>query len=75
MEKTGERYGAARRVLIEQSSTEGEREWASEPEMADDTLREATARGWTSGATSSTPGPGMPKVTPPSPRMSARSTG
>ena len=46
MEKTGERYGAARRVLIDQSSTEGGRIWASEPEMADDTLREATGRGW-----------------------------
>jgi len=46
MEKTGERYGAARRVLIEQSSPSGERQWASEPEMADDTLREATGRGW-----------------------------
>src|SRR5688572_404937 len=46
MEKTGERYGAARRVLIEKSSVEVERKWASEPEMADDTLREATGRGW-----------------------------
>ena len=46
MDKTGERYGAAHRVLIEQSSVEGERKWASEPEMADDTLREATGRGW-----------------------------
>ena len=46
MEKTGERYGAARRVLIEQSSSSGERQWASEPEMADDTLQEATGRGW-----------------------------
>ena len=46
MEKTGERYGAARRVLIEQSTTTEPRPWASEPEMADDTLREATGRGW-----------------------------
>jgi hypothetical protein len=46
MEKTGERYGAARRVLIDQSSSSGERQWASEPEMADVTLREATGRGW-----------------------------
>ena len=45
MEKTGERYGAARRVLIEQSSS-GKRQWASEPEMAEDTLREATGHGW-----------------------------
>jgi hypothetical protein len=46
MEKTGERYGAARRVLVEQSSASGKRQWASEPEMAEDTLREATGRGW-----------------------------
>ena len=46
MEKTGERYGAARRALIEQSSSPGKRQWASEPEMAEDTLREATGRGW-----------------------------
>lgn len=46
MEKTGERYGAARRVLIERASNEGQREWASEPEMADKPLREATGRGW-----------------------------
>lgn len=46
MEKTGERYGAARRALIEKSETPGRRQWVSEPEMADDTLREATGRGW-----------------------------
>ncbi|HEU5113193.1 MAG TPA: hypothetical protein VFU96_07720, partial [Acidimicrobiia bacterium] len=46
MEKTGERYGAARRVLIEQSTTTEPRPWASEPEMTDDTLRGATGRGW-----------------------------
>jgi hypothetical protein len=45
MEKTGERYGASRRVLIEASATK-QRQWASEPEMADETLREATGRGW-----------------------------
>jgi hypothetical protein len=36
----------ARRALIERSSTPEQRQWASEPEMADDTLREATGRGW-----------------------------
>jgi hypothetical protein len=46
MEKTGERYGAARRALIEKSDTRSGREWVSEPEMAEDTLREATGRGW-----------------------------
>jgi hypothetical protein len=46
MENTGERYGAARRALIEKSEIQDEREWVSEPEMAEDTLREATVRGW-----------------------------
>jgi hypothetical protein len=46
MEKTGERYGAARRVLIEQASAPKQRQWSSEPEMAEETLREATGRGW-----------------------------
>ena len=46
MEKTGERYGAARRVLIEHSSKGGGRTWAAEPDMSDDSLREATGRGW-----------------------------
>lgn len=46
MEKTGERYGAARRVLIEHASAPEPKQWASEPEMADVTLREATGRGW-----------------------------
>jgi hypothetical protein len=46
MEKTGERYGAARRALIERSETTGQRKWVSEPEMAGATLQEATGRGW-----------------------------
>jgi hypothetical protein len=46
MENTGERYGAARRALIEKSEIQDRREWVSEPEMAEDTLREATGRGW-----------------------------
>jgi hypothetical protein len=46
MENTGERYGAARRALIEKSEIQDRREWVSEPEMAEDTLREATVRGW-----------------------------
>jgi hypothetical protein len=46
MEKTGERYGAARRALIEKSDVRSQREWVSEPEMAEDTLRETTGRGW-----------------------------
>jgi len=46
MEKTGERYGAARRVLIEQVADRKGRAWVSEPETSDDTLRAATGRGW-----------------------------
>ena len=46
MEKTGERYGAARRVLIEHSSKGGGRTWIAEPDMSDDSLREATGKGW-----------------------------
>jgi hypothetical protein len=46
MEKTGERYGAARRALIEKSVNPDRRQWVSEPEMADDTLRESTGKGW-----------------------------
>lgn len=45
MERTGERYGAARRVLVEQADRPGRR-WAAEPETADGPLREATGRGW-----------------------------
>ncbi|HSJ33891.1 MAG TPA: hypothetical protein VLB85_02445 [Acidimicrobiia bacterium] len=45
MEKTGERYSAARRHLI--SAGEGRhREWVSAPEVADDTVREETGRTW-----------------------------
>jgi hypothetical protein len=46
MEKTGERYGAARRALIERSAGDAERNWIAEPELADATLHEATGRGW-----------------------------
>ena len=46
MEKTGEKYGAARRTLIEQSSGGGSRTWVSQPEMSDDAVHEATGRGW-----------------------------
>lgn len=45
MEKTGERYNAARRQLIEQADRHG-RTWAAEPEMTDASVREATGRGW-----------------------------
>lgn len=43
MEVTGEKYGAARRLLIEQANRNG---WVSEPEMSDERVAEATGRGW-----------------------------
>jgi hypothetical protein len=46
MEKTGERYGAARRVLIEGSRKSERRSWVAEPETGDEALRAATGRGW-----------------------------
>lgn len=46
MEKTGERYGAARRVLLEQAGHGRRRRWVAEPEMSDEAVREATGRGW-----------------------------
>ncbi len=46
MAKTGEKYVAARRVLIEQSADRAERRWASEPDHSDEVIRERTGRGW-----------------------------
>lgn len=46
MEKTGERYVAARRVLIEQATRDRSRTWVAEPEVGDDAVREATGRRW-----------------------------
>ncbi len=44
MAKTGEKYGAARRVLLEQSAADSS--WVSEPEVGDGAVIEATGRGW-----------------------------
>lgn len=46
MAKTGEKYVAARRVLIEQSADRAERGWVSEPDHSDEVVRERTGRGW-----------------------------
>ena len=43
MAKTGEKYNAARRALIDQSPSP----WHSEPEVSDQSVREATGRSWT----------------------------
>jgi hypothetical protein len=45
MAKTGERYVAARRSLIEAAS-QGERAWVSQPELSDERVQAATGRGW-----------------------------
>lgn len=46
MENTGERYAAARRALVQQSTAEDGRTWAAAPETSDEAIREATGRGW-----------------------------
>lgn len=51
MTKTGERYAAARRALIDQGrpgqpAGDGARVWMSEPEIGDDALRAQTDIGW-----------------------------
>ena len=44
--QTGEKYGAARRTLIEQASSRSGRPWAAEPEMSNEAVVAATGRGW-----------------------------
>lgn len=49
MDKTGERYAAARQALIEQAlarQSTGRRVWAAEPETSDAAVVEATGRGY-----------------------------
>lgn len=46
MERTGERYGAARRALIERAARADGRPWVSEPEVSDDRVVAATGRTW-----------------------------
>ena len=46
MAKTGEKYGAARRVLLEQAPARDPRAWVSEPQHADPVIKENTGRGW-----------------------------
>ena len=48
MANTGERYGAARRTLIEQTeaSAPGARVWVSPPEQPDESVIEHTGRSW-----------------------------
>lgn len=46
MAHTGEKYGAARRVLIAQAARRDTSAWASDPEHTDAVIREHTGRGW-----------------------------
>lgn len=47
MAKTGERYAAARRVLLEQAASQNRRRaWIAEPEMSDEAIKNGTGRGW-----------------------------
>jgi len=46
MTKTGEKYGAARRVLIEQAARRSSTGWIAEPEQTDEVIRDRTGRGW-----------------------------
>ena len=55
MAKTGERYGAARRVLLEQGlpysgpapvPASEPPPWAEQPQLSDESIREATGRSW-----------------------------
>jgi hypothetical protein len=46
MAKTGERYAAARRALVQPVVAPGGRVWVSQPEVNDESIRAATGRGW-----------------------------
>lgn len=46
MIKTGEKYNAARRTLIEQAKDRDDRGWVSEPEHPDEVVCANTGRGW-----------------------------
>lgn len=46
MAETGERYGAARRVLLDQARHRVPQGWVSAPEQSDTVIRDRTGRGW-----------------------------
>ena len=46
MAKTGEKYGAARRVLLAQKMDRSPEAWVSEPQQSDAVIKENTGRGW-----------------------------
>jgi hypothetical protein len=46
MEKTGERYAAARRAFVPTTPLTGGRVWVSQPEFTDEVMRTSTGREW-----------------------------
>lgn len=46
MAHTGERYAAARKVLLDQSDRRSGRTWVSQPENTDESVRAGTGVGW-----------------------------
>lgn len=46
MADTGERYAAARRALLSSRPVSSSREWAAQPEVSDDAVREGTGQSW-----------------------------
>ncbi|NND02993.1 MAG: hypothetical protein HKN91_09415 [Acidimicrobiia bacterium] len=46
MEKTGERYTAARRQMLDKAAQHSGRQWISQPEMSDEVVFDATGRRW-----------------------------
>lgn len=46
MIQTGEKYNAARRMLVEQAKDREDRGWVSQPEHTDEVVRANTGRGW-----------------------------
>ncbi|MFV0373663.1 hypothetical protein [Microbacterium sp.] len=59
MAQTGERYGAARRTLIERGRPDqADGGWVAQPEHSDEAIRRATGRGWDEWVTAIDAGPG-----------------
>ena len=46
MAKTGEKYGAARRVLLDQAAPRDPRAWVSQPQHSEALVTQNTGRGW-----------------------------
>lgn len=46
MATTGERYTAARKILLTEATSSGERQWVSKPDLSEEAITTTTARGW-----------------------------